>query len=63
MLRKVILFFTSALIALTAGRAFWVWLGEKTTMKYVHIARSIIERRASLWYVGSKSEPRKKRRF
>ena len=28
MLRKVILFFTAVLVALTAGRAFWVWLGE-----------------------------------
>jgi uncharacterized membrane protein len=28
MLRKVILFVTSVLVALTAGRAFWVWLGE-----------------------------------
>ncbi len=28
MLRNVILFFTSVLISLTAGRAFWVWLGE-----------------------------------
>ncbi len=28
MLRNVILFFTSVLVALTAGRAFWVWLGE-----------------------------------
>ncbi len=28
MLRKVILFFTSVLVSLTAGRAFWVWLGE-----------------------------------
>ena len=27
-LRKVILFFTSILVALTAGRAFWVWPGE-----------------------------------
>ena len=28
MLRNVILFFTSVLVSLTAGRAFWVWLGE-----------------------------------
>jgi uncharacterized membrane protein len=28
MLRSVILFFTAVLLALTAGRAFWVWLGE-----------------------------------
>jgi hypothetical protein len=28
MLRKVSLFSTSLLLALTAGRAFWVWLGE-----------------------------------
>ena len=28
MLRNVILFFTAVLVALTAGRAFWVWLGE-----------------------------------
>ena len=28
MLRKVILFFTLVLVALTAGRAFWAWLGE-----------------------------------
>jgi len=28
MLRKVLLFFTALLLALTAGRAFWVWLGE-----------------------------------
>ncbi|MGI8735288.1 MAG: anthrone oxygenase family protein [Pyrinomonadaceae bacterium] len=27
-LRKVVLFFTAVLVALTAGRAFWVWLGE-----------------------------------
>jgi uncharacterized membrane protein len=26
--RNVLLFFTSMLISLTAGRAFWVWLGE-----------------------------------
>jgi uncharacterized membrane protein len=28
MLRKVLLFLAAALLALTAGRAFWVWLGE-----------------------------------
>ena len=28
MVRSTILFFTSLLLALTAGRAFWVWLGE-----------------------------------
>jgi len=28
MLRNVILFFTSVLVALMAGRAFWVWLVE-----------------------------------
>src|SRR5437899_1091219 len=28
MLRNVILFFTSVLVSLIAGRAFWVWLGE-----------------------------------
>ncbi len=28
MLQKVVLFFTSVLVSLTAGRAFWVWLGE-----------------------------------
>lgn len=28
MLRATLLFFTAALLALTAGRAFWVWLGE-----------------------------------
>jgi uncharacterized membrane protein len=28
MLRKVMLFFTLVLVALTAGRAFWTWLGE-----------------------------------
>jgi uncharacterized membrane protein len=28
MLRKVLLFLTAVLLALTAGRAFWVWLGE-----------------------------------
>jgi uncharacterized membrane protein len=28
LLRKVLLFFTAVLLALTAGRAFWVWLGE-----------------------------------
>ena len=28
MVRKVILFLTAVLISLTAGRAFWVWLGE-----------------------------------
>jgi uncharacterized membrane protein len=28
MLRNVLLFFTALLLALTAGRAFWVWLGE-----------------------------------
>jgi hypothetical protein len=27
-LRNVLLFFTALLLALTAGRAFWVWLGE-----------------------------------
>ena len=27
-LRNVILFVTALLLALTAGRAFWVWLGE-----------------------------------
>lgn len=28
MLRNVLLFVTALLLALTAGRAFWVWLGE-----------------------------------
>ena len=28
MQRKVALFFTALLLALTAGRAFWIWLGE-----------------------------------
>ena len=28
MLRNVLLFFAAVLLALTAGRAFWVWLGE-----------------------------------
>src|SRR5215831_5421910 len=28
MLRNVLLFFTALFLALTAGRAFWVWLGE-----------------------------------
>jgi hypothetical protein len=28
MLRKVVLFFAALFLALTAGRAFWVWLGE-----------------------------------
>ena len=28
MLRNIILFLTAVLVALTAGRAFWVWLGE-----------------------------------
>ena len=28
MLRNVWLFFTALLLALTAGRAFWMWLGE-----------------------------------
>jgi len=28
MLRKIVLFFTALLLSLTAGRAFWVWLGE-----------------------------------
>lgn len=28
MLRNVLLFFTALLLGLTAGRAFWVWLGE-----------------------------------
>jgi uncharacterized membrane protein len=28
MLRNVVLFFTALLLALTAGRAFWIWLGE-----------------------------------
>ena len=28
MLRNVVLFFAALLLALTAGRAFWVWLGE-----------------------------------
>ena len=28
MLRSVLLFVTAVLVALTAGRAFWVWLGE-----------------------------------
>jgi len=28
MLRKIILFFTLVLVALTTGRAFWSWLGE-----------------------------------
>jgi uncharacterized membrane protein len=28
MLRSCLLFFTALLLALTAGRAFWVWLGE-----------------------------------
>jgi hypothetical protein len=28
MLRNVLLFFTALLLALTAGRAFWAWLGE-----------------------------------
>lgn len=27
-MRSVLLFFTALLLALTAGRAFWVWLGE-----------------------------------
>jgi hypothetical protein len=28
MQRKVVLFFAALLLALTAGRAFWIWLGE-----------------------------------
>jgi uncharacterized membrane protein len=28
MLRNVILFFTLVMVALTTGRAFWMWLGE-----------------------------------
>jgi len=28
MVRNVVLFLTALLLALTAGRAFWVWLGE-----------------------------------
>jgi uncharacterized membrane protein len=28
MLRNALLFFTALLLGLTAGRAFWVWLGE-----------------------------------
>src|SRR4051812_36348503 len=28
MLRGVLLFFTALLLSLTAGRAFWIWLGE-----------------------------------
>lgn len=28
MLTNVVLFFTAVLLSLTAGRAFWVWLGE-----------------------------------
>jgi uncharacterized membrane protein len=28
MLRNVLLFLTALLLALTAGRAFWIWLGE-----------------------------------
>jgi uncharacterized membrane protein len=28
LLRRVLLFSTAVLLALTAGRAFWVWLGE-----------------------------------
>jgi hypothetical protein len=28
MLRSVVLFFAALLLALTAGRAFWVWPGE-----------------------------------
>lgn len=28
MLRNLLLFFTALLLAVTAGRAFWVWLGE-----------------------------------
>ena len=28
MARNVLLFFTALLLSLTAGRAFWVWLGE-----------------------------------
>jgi len=28
MLRTILLFFTALLLGLTAGRAFWVWLGE-----------------------------------
>jgi hypothetical protein len=28
MLRSVLLFFTALLLGLTAGRPFWVWLGE-----------------------------------
>jgi len=28
MLRTIVLFFTALLLSLTAGRAFWVWLGE-----------------------------------
>jgi hypothetical protein len=28
MRRNVLLFFTALLLSLTAGRAFWVWLGE-----------------------------------
>jgi uncharacterized membrane protein len=28
MLRRLTLFFTMVLVALTAGRAFWAWLGE-----------------------------------
>src|ERR1051325_5351168 len=28
MLRNILLFLTALLLALTAGRAFWVWIGE-----------------------------------
>jgi uncharacterized membrane protein len=28
MIRNVLLFFAALLLALTAGRAFWIWLGE-----------------------------------
>lgn len=28
MLRNILLFFTAVLLALTAGRAFWLWVGE-----------------------------------
>jgi hypothetical protein len=33
MLRNVILFFTLVLVALTTGRAFWMWLGENPAVE------------------------------
>jgi hypothetical protein len=48
MLRNVLLFFTAVFLSLTAGRAFWVWLGESpfgvTGATYVDFFQQVYKR-------------------